>query len=70
MLTFLSFYFFPLAGAGADFRPFFEQWVSRPGAPFLSLSNVEVGQAGSAWKVRGSRSGARRARTWVALRRL
>jgi len=39
--------------AGEDLRGFFHQWVDRPGAPVLNLSEVHADQIGEKWRVTG-----------------
>ncbi len=39
--------------SGTDLQPFFDQWVRRPGAPILSLENVEVERRGEQWYISG-----------------
>jgi len=38
---------------GSDLRPFFDQWVDRPGAPVLRLADISAQQKGDAWIVQG-----------------
>jgi len=39
--------------SGLAFKPFFHQWVDRPGAPDLALESVDVEQDGEAWRISG-----------------
>lgn len=39
--------------AGTDFTPFFRQWVTRAGAPVISLAGVTAEHAGEGWRVTG-----------------
>ncbi len=38
---------------GTDFSPFFRQWVDRPGAPSISLEEIEAEDTGGSWKIGG-----------------
>ncbi len=38
---------------GSNLKPFFRQWVTRPGAPRLALKDVEAEEDGQGWKVTG-----------------
>ncbi len=40
------------AVSGKDLRPYFQQWLERPGAPSLALRNVRVESAGSGYRLR------------------
>jgi hypothetical protein len=39
--------------SGANLKPFFRQWVTRPGAPRLALKDVEAEEDRQGWKVTG-----------------
>lgn len=39
--------------AGTDLAPFFRQWVTRAGAPVVSLAGVKAEYAGEEWRVTG-----------------
>ncbi len=40
--------------ADEDLKPFFEQWVQRTGAPFLSLEDVQISGVPGRWTISGS----------------
>lgn len=40
--------------SGQDLKPFFRQWLDRPGAPVLRLSNVRAERKGNRWRVSGT----------------
>jgi len=40
--------------ADKDLKPFFEQWVQRPGAPFISLEEVHVSGMPGRWTISGT----------------
>jgi len=42
------------AVSDVDLDAFFVQWVERPGAPYLSLADVDVVNTGSVWQVSGN----------------
>jgi len=41
------------AAAGADLSAFFRQWVDRPGAPSLRLSDLKAERSGTRWRISG-----------------